>query len=131
LTAAKKLKASHPDVLVERRILGEADAGDEAIFEILVDGKVVVGKGRARRQKVARVDMSKSRSVFVSMQELDVAISRARRRKRPTTTVYGETTTDSGADAVAEEGEELAAAASASVSGGEPTLPPKPVKHWS
>lgn len=91
LTVAKKLKQSHPDVIVERRILpkAEVEATGEAIFEILVDGKVVVGKNRSRRQRVSRVDMSRARSVFVSMQELDVAISRARRRRRPTT-VYGE-----------------------------------------
>ena len=96
LTVAKKLKQSHPDVIVERRILPAAsvtsDAGmeNEATFEILVDGTVVVGKTRARRAKVARVDMTKSRSVYVSMQELDVAIARARRRRRPSTTVYGD-----------------------------------------
>jgi len=92
LTVAKKLKASHPDVVIERRILPSAEldgvGGSEATFEILVDGKVVIGKkNRTRRQRVA-VDVKRSRSVFVSMQELDLAISRARRRRRPTTT-YG------------------------------------------
>lgn len=89
LTVAKKLKSTHPDIIVERRILPAVDAGGEAVFEILVDGKVVVGKGRARRQKVARVDMARARSVFVSMEEVDAAISRATRRRRPNT-VYGE-----------------------------------------
>lgn len=84
LTVAKKIKASHPDVIIERRILPPvvADAnGGGAVFEVLVDGKVVVGKTRSRKPR--------ERSVFVSMQELDVAVSRARRRRRPTT-VYGE-----------------------------------------
>jgi hypothetical protein len=91
LTVAKKLKASHPDVVIERRILPslEKDGSAEAVFEILVDGKVVIGKkNRTRRQRVS-MDLTRSRSVFVSMQELDVAISRARRRRRPTTTYGG------------------------------------------
>lgn len=89
LTVAKKLKASHPDVIIERKTapLAESDSGEET-FEVLVDGKIVVGKGRARKQKVARVDMSHARSVFISMQEVDLAISRARRRRRPST-LYG------------------------------------------
>lgn len=93
LTAAKKLKASHPDVIIERRILPviDSESQEEATFEIVVDGKVVVGKGRSRKQKVARVDMSNSKSVFVSMQELDIAIARARRKRRPTT-VYEDRT---------------------------------------
>jgi hypothetical protein len=91
LTVAKKLKASHPDVIIERRILAEAEGSTEATFEVLVDGKVAVGKGHSQKQKVARVDMSKTRSVYVSMQELDLAISRARRRRRPNSVVYGAT----------------------------------------
>jgi hypothetical protein len=93
LTVAKKLKAYHPDVVIERRILPSvepADGNAEAVFEILVDGKVVIGKkNRTRRQRVS-MDLKKSRSVFVSMHELDIALSRARRRRRPTT-AYGGT----------------------------------------
>jgi hypothetical protein len=88
LTMAKKIKASHPDVIVERRIL-PAVADGEATFEVLVDGKVVIGKSRHR--KVGRgVEMPQHarRSVFVSMSELDLAIARARRKQRPTT-AYG------------------------------------------
>ena len=85
LTVAKKLKASHPDVMIERRILADVEVGDEEpTFEVLVDGRIVLGRGK--KQKA--VDMSKARSVFVSMQELDLAISRARRRRRPAT-AYG------------------------------------------
>ena len=99
LTVAKKLKASHPDVIIERRILTPAEDGEEATFEVLVDGKIIVGKGKPRKQKVARVDMAQSRSVFVSMQELDVAISRARRRRRPST-LYGEEETAQNLEAM-------------------------------
>jgi hypothetical protein len=88
LTVAKKLKASHPDVVLERRILPAVE-GDEKTFEVLVDSKVVVGKGRSRKQR-GRVDMSREQqSIFVSMQELDLAIMRARRKRRPST-MYGD-----------------------------------------
>ena len=90
LTAAKKIKASHPDVILERRQtadLDREDPNDEPSFEILVDGKVIVGNNKSRsRKKIGNVHTS----IFVSMQELDLAISRARRRRRPSTTVYGE-----------------------------------------
>lgn len=118
LTAAKKIKASHPDVILERRqtaSLDPEDPTDEPSFEILVDGKVIVGNNKSRsRKKIDNVQ----KSIFVSMQELDLvsrancgaytrtsistvlflisyffhtqAISRARRRRRPSTTVYGE-----------------------------------------
>jgi len=92
LTVAKKLKASHPDVIIERRILPKINVEtDEPTFEIVIDGKVVLGngKGRPRKAKISRLDMQKGRSVFVSMAELDIAICRARRKLRPTT-VYGD-----------------------------------------
>ena len=94
LTAAKKIKASHPDVILERRQMADLDKedpNDEPCFEILVDGKVIVGTNKSRsRKKIGNVDLSRMQSIFVSMQELDLAISRARRRRRPSTTVYGE-----------------------------------------
>lgn len=93
LTIAKKLKQSHPDVVIERRILPSViDGNYEATFEVLVEGKVVIGKSRHR--KVSRNgnndvhDIIGRRSVYVSMNELDLAISRARRKHRPTT-MYG------------------------------------------
>lgn len=79
LTVAKKIKEAHPDVIIERRILPRVD--NEETFEILVDGKFVEGSPRKWR--------AETRSVFVSMVEIDLAISKARRRKRPTTT-YGD-----------------------------------------
>ena len=94
LTAAKKIKASHPDVILERRQMADIDKEDtssEPSFEILVDGKVVVGNNKSRsRKKIGNVDLSRSQSIFVSMQELDKEICRARRRRRPAATVYGE-----------------------------------------
>jgi hypothetical protein len=96
LTVAKKVKLAHPDVTIERRILPAVDPRNgenmsaEATFEVLVNGKIVVGKdGRGRSTKVARVDMKESRSIFVSMHELDLSISRARRKKRPSASLYG------------------------------------------
>lgn len=80
---AKKLKQSHPDIIVERRelpVITEDDASAE-VFEVRVDGKVVVGN-RLRKLR------PETRSVYVSMVELDMAISRARRRRRPST-MYG------------------------------------------
>mmetsp|Transcript_6254 Transcript_6254/g.8126 ORF Transcript_6254/g.8126 Transcript_6254/m.8126 type:complete len:220 (+) Transcript_6254:162-821(+) len=85
LTVAKKLKSSHPDVMIERRILADVeDEEDEATFEVVVDGKVVIGRGK--KESISRAQTV----VFVSMQELDIAISRARRKRRPSTTYGGE-----------------------------------------
>ena len=102
LTVAKKLKQSHPDVVLERLILPAVDhvdssAAEAATFEVLVDGKVVVGNGRSRRQMLGSDDMTHSRSVFVSMQELDLAISRARRKRRPSN-LYGDDDDDASAE---------------------------------
>lgn len=90
LTMAKKLKTSHPDIIIERRILPAVVDG-EATFEVLVDGKVVIGKSRPRKlaRGVVMIQNNGRRSVFVSMGELDLAISRARRKHRPST-AYGD-----------------------------------------
>jgi hypothetical protein len=73
--------------VIEKRIL-PAMAGDgDVAFEILVDDKLLVGKQRSRKQR--GVDAGDGKSVFVSMQELDLAISKARRKRRPTT-LYGD-----------------------------------------
>lgn len=89
LTVAKKIKASHPDVLVEKRILPAlyADPYSDMKFEILVDGKTVIGKSSMQMLKGSE-ELSGGVSVFISMQELDMAISKARRRRRPST-LYG------------------------------------------
>jgi hypothetical protein len=94
LTIAKKLKTSHPDVMIERLILPAVADGNEATFEVLVDGKVVIGKSRPRKVARGVVDMHVigRRSIYVSMSELDLSISRARRKHRPST-VYGDDNT--------------------------------------
>ena len=86
---AKKIKLSHPDVVVEKRILPAlyGDVEGDVTFEVLVDGKVVVGKSSIQMLRGGD-DLAGSLSVFVSMQELDLAINRARRRRRPSTS-YG------------------------------------------
>ncbi|KAG7351456.1 hypothetical protein IV203_010816 [Nitzschia inconspicua] len=95
LTAAKRIKDMFPDVILERVILPKVDVGESgfdaksafagSVFEILVDGKVVFRTAPGRKGT-----QSNEMTVFVSMQELDAAISRARRRRRPSTVVYGE-----------------------------------------
>jgi hypothetical protein len=96
LTVAKKIKFSHPDVIIEKRIL---PSFEEATFEIIVDDKVVVGKSSASRQRLGSnskgvEDLTGGMSVFVSMMELDLAITKARRRRRPNTS-YGSDENDS------------------------------------
>mmetsp|Transcript_17125 Transcript_17125/g.25318 ORF Transcript_17125/g.25318 Transcript_17125/m.25318 type:complete len:135 (-) Transcript_17125:403-807(-) len=93
LTVAKKIKAAHPDVIIERKIL-PSYGGDleEQKFEIFVDGKIVVGKNNVSIHKMGPdkdvQDATGGLSVFVSMTELECALSKARRRKRPET-MYG------------------------------------------
>ena len=88
LTVAKRVKDQYPDVLIERIELSDNGAGDGSsdpstgyspgTFEVAVDGKIVV---RSKRTQTG--------SIFVSMNEMDAAIARARKRRRPST-VYGE-----------------------------------------
>jgi hypothetical protein len=100
LTTAKHIKEAFPDVVIERVILpkvnhiinesnvdtkGGALAG--STFEVLVDGKVVVRTAPGRKSGVHQVNTEMT--VFINMQELNGAISRARRRRRPSNTVYG------------------------------------------
>eukprot|EP00586_Coscinodiscus_wailesii_P010956 CAMPEP_0172514068 /NCGR_PEP_ID=MMETSP1066-20121228/257377_1 /TAXON_ID=671091 /ORGANISM="Coscinodiscus wailesii, Strain CCMP2513" /LENGTH=247 /DNA_ID=CAMNT_0013294591 /DNA_START=359 /DNA_END=1102 /DNA_ORIENTATION=+ len=81
LTATKQIKDSFPDVLIEKNMLPPPDGPgrDEEVdvFEILIDKKAIVRKGREKKQREL--------SVFVSMEELETAISKARKRRRPTT----------------------------------------------
>lgn len=89
LTVAKRIKEAHPDVLIEKRILPKAvDANEGPTFEVVVDGKVVLPRGRSRKQKYSEAaDLGPS--VYVSMYEMENAIAKARRRRRPTT-LYGD-----------------------------------------
>lgn len=89
LTVAKRVKDQYPDVLIERVELSDegtetADGESNGIgtFEVEVDGKIVV---RTNNQRAG----TQTGSIFVSMAEMDLAITRARKRRRPTT-VYGE-----------------------------------------
>ena len=111
LTIAKKLKQSHPDIVIERLILPSViDGNYEATFEVLVEGKVVIGKSRHR--KVSRNgnndvhDIIGRRSVYVSMNELDLAISRARRKHRPTTMYGGGAAGDNDAAVIVNSGKQ-------------------------
>jgi len=92
LTLAKKLKASHPDILMERRIFSVADHDDKetlGIFQVLVDGKLVLPQQQRERSSTKFSLATAARPmIFVSMQEMELAISRARRRRRPST-AYG------------------------------------------
>ncbi|KAL7524063.1 hypothetical protein ACHAXR_001718, partial [Thalassiosira sp. AJA248-18] len=56
LTVANQIKSTHPDVLLEKRILppvGSDAGGGEAIFEVIVDGKTVLGKKNNKMLKVS------------------------------------------------------------------------------
>lgn len=93
LTVAKRLNTDYPDVLVERLLLprsdgvmsgggGSSSTDADGVFEVLVDGRVVVRLNSGRRG-VAGTDSGMT--IFVSMEEVDQAIARARRRRRPST----------------------------------------------
>jgi len=90
LSAAKKITQSNPDVIIERMILPavEGESEESSLFEILVDGRVIIGKGRSKWQSVSRNvngPATSGMSVFISMQEIDAAIAKARKKRRPST----------------------------------------------
>ena len=94
LTIAKKIKDCHPDITIEKVILptAEDDVLEDTVFEVLVDGKIVIGKPRGKFQNVRRSDKQKvsddkvyGMSVYVSMDEVNVAIGKARKKRRPST----------------------------------------------
>ena len=103
LTVAKKVKDKYPDVVVQKTDLASlsSSGGGEApgVFEVLVDGKGVVGKAETKRQSIGNgngggssggvsspVDLANGISIYVSMSEIDQAITKARRKRRPSTT---------------------------------------------
>jgi len=114
LTMVKNVKKNHPDVIIERIILPEVEAFEGHTIEVMVDGKTVIGKDRIKWQNIDRSNsgsMSSSNeettittsdtsgdnylangmSVFVSMNDINHAISKARKKKRPNTLYsYGE-----------------------------------------
>lgn len=114
LTVADQIKSYHPDVLLERRILpkvGSDAGGDGAVFEVFVDGKIVIGKKKTMFLKVSSKSSSSSdkgetddndkrsdknnqsgeinfaggRSIFVSMEKLEQELVKARKKRRPST----------------------------------------------
>lgn len=93
LTVAKKLKDSHPDIILDKVILpkimptGDGKPEVSPTFEVMVDGKVIIPTV-GKKDRIGSGG-SAGKIVFVSMEELDTAISRARRRRRPST-VYGD-----------------------------------------
>ena len=83
LTVAQRIKAAHPDVFIEKRVLPRAtqDTQDmNAIFEIQVDGRKINGPNKKLSNNVG--------TAFIPMTEIAVAISKARKRRRPAT-FYG------------------------------------------
>lgn len=91
LTAAQRIKIAHPDVLIEKKVLPSTRSANEkqnnmpdpkAVFEIQVDGRKVVGNAADKKLP------SSTGTAFVPMQELGLAISKARKRRRPST-FYG------------------------------------------
>ena len=100
LTVAKKVKDKYPDVVVQKTDLASlsSSGGGEVVFEVLVD-ETVVGKAETKRQSIGNgngggssggvgspVDLANGISVYVSMSEIDQAITKARRKRRPSTT---------------------------------------------
>ena len=93
LTFASKLKKRHSDIIIEKRALSVVDANAQPNFEVIVDGKTVMGGGssnsRERHVLGGRVDVQNTQSVYVSMEQISSAIAKARKKRRPTT-LYGE-----------------------------------------
>jgi len=87
ITAAQRIKQAHPDILIAKRTLPytsrQANPDANAVFEIQVDGKKIVGNGANKR-------LSNSiGTVFVPMTELGLAVAKARKRRRPATNYGG------------------------------------------
>merc|ERR1712157_7395 len=77
------IKTTFPDVLIEKNVLpDEIGPGNDPdyTFEILIDGKTIVRKRKNKKQGDVH-----ELSVFVSMEEIETAISKARKRRRPST----------------------------------------------
>jgi len=108
LTVAKKITNYNPDVFIKSVVLpvSAEKAGDEdpSVFEVLIEGKTVIGKGRSKWQAVSRSgsktsadgnNMANGMSVFISMSEINSAIGKAMRKRRPAT-VYTQTVVSGG-----------------------------------
>mmetsp|Transcript_6438 Transcript_6438/g.12718 ORF Transcript_6438/g.12718 Transcript_6438/m.12718 type:complete len:187 (-) Transcript_6438:12-572(-) len=85
LTSASLLKRSNPDVLIEKVVLPNnkgfksGSGSQDAVFEILVDGKPILGRSRVREVGEGVW------SVYFNREDLEEAIKKARRRRRPET----------------------------------------------
>ena len=98
LTLAKEIKTTFPDVTIEREILpynNEENSAEDAVFEVVIDGRTVVGKTQSKWQPVRRngtdnMNRAFGMSVFVSMVDVEAAIVKARRKKRPSSTIYAQ-----------------------------------------
>jgi hypothetical protein len=77
------MKNSNPDVLIEKVVLpnnkGFKNKSEDAVFEILVDGKPVLGRSRVREVGDGIW------SVYFNRGDLEESIKKARRRRRPET----------------------------------------------
>lgn len=111
---ASRIKSTHPDVLLEKRILPPSAGSDatESVFEVAVDGKTIIGKKKTKLLKVrsnsssssssrseneeggtktkdnneaSDSDIAGGRSIFVSMEKLEQELNKARKRRRPST----------------------------------------------
>lgn len=126
LTVASRIKSQHPDIILEKRILPNPTGSDdiESIFEVLVDGKTVIGKKKTKMLKIRTSSSSSSRnededdskqskdkndatdsdiaggrSIFVSMEKLEQELNKARKKRRPSTMYTSKELLRSGGEA--------------------------------
>jgi hypothetical protein len=131
---------------LERRILpkvGSDAGGGEAVFEVLVDGKIVIGKKKTMFLKVSSKSSSSSdkgetddndkrsdknnqsgeinfaggRSIFVSMEKLEQELVKARKKRRPSTMYKNKEDALRGATSGGGDGDGIVVAASGAESG--------------
>lgn len=100
MTIARKIKQKYPDVIIEKTVLpireDDTKKREDIVFDVLVDGKVVVGKPNTKWHHVRRSgkeDIKNNKvygmSVYLSMGDIDTAIAKARKKRRPST-VYSD-----------------------------------------
>ena len=145
LTVADRIKSYHPDVLLERRVLpkvGSDAGGGEAVFEVLVDGKIVIGKKKTMFLKVSskssssdkgetddddkrsdknnqsgEINFAGGRSIFVSMEKLEQELVKARKKRRPSTMYKNKEDALRGATSGGGDGDGITVAANGAESG--------------
>lgn len=94
ITAARRIKAAQPDVLIVKRVLPLARPpdrvdslpGHKAVFEIQIDGKRFVSNMSNKR--LSNSVSSGTPYVYIPMKELENSLLKARKKKRPAT-FYG------------------------------------------